>query len=113
MGRLRQKQSEFAYDVGLLIQKAYELGYEVTLAEAERPAWVAEVYAAFDRGIRNSLHIQKLAIDLNLFRDGDWLTKTEDYRELGEYWESLRDGNCWGGRFGDGNHFSREHNGVR
>ncbi|MGO3686517.1 MAG: M15 family metallopeptidase, partial [Proteus vulgaris] len=43
-----------------------------------------------------------------------YLTATSDYKELGEYWESL--GGSWGGRFKtrpDGNHFSLEHNGVR
>jgi len=30
---------------------------------------------------------------------------------LGLYWESI--GGSWGGRFGDGNHFSLEHEGRR
>lgn len=113
MPTLRQKQSEFARDVARLIQKADELGYEVTLGEVERPRWVAMVNEHFGRGIAHSLHTIRLAIDLNLFRDGRYLRKSEDYRELGEYWEALRPGNCWGGHFDDGNHFSREHNGVR
>lgn len=55
-----------------------------------------------------------LAVDFNLFVNGQYKTDTADYLPLGEYWESL--GGTWGGRFKsrpDGNHFSLEHNGVR
>jgi hypothetical protein len=51
-----------------------------------------------------SFHYMRLAIDLNLFWKGTYLTETADYEVLGEYWESL--GGTWGGRFDDGNHFS-------
>jgi len=47
---------------------------------------------------------KRLAIDLNLFKDGEYLTDTEDHRFLGEFWESL--GGTWGGRWDDGNHYS-------
>lgn len=62
-------------------------------------------------GIVNSVHGLRLAADLLLFKNGKYLTDTEDYREAGEFWEGL--GGCWGGRFNDGNHFSLEHNGVK
>ena len=98
---LRSKQSLFALLVSVLIQKAYAMGYEITFGDA----W------AYDGHRQGSLHYIRLAIDLNLFRDGEYLTRTEDHQELGEYWESL--GGSWGGRFGDGNHYSWEHEGVR
>jgi hypothetical protein len=63
-------------------------------------------------GIRGSLHELKLAVDLLLFKDGVYLTQTEDYREAGEYWE-LTFGGAWGGRFNDGNHFSFPHGGKK
>ena len=62
-------------------------------------------------GIRNSLHSKRLAIDLMLFKNGVYLTNSEDYRPLGEFWESI--GGTWGGRFHDGNHFSCEHEGIK
>lgn len=93
---LRQKQSVFAYNVSLLIQKAYELGYELTLGDAYR-----DPRAPY--GSKSSRHKQRLAIDLNLFKDGEYLTETEDHAELGKYWETL--GGIWGGRFHDGNHY--------
>jgi hypothetical protein len=98
---LQAKQSRFARLVGLLIIRADELGYELTFGDA---------YATSGHMV-GSLHYSRLAIDLNLFRDGKYLIKDEDHRELGEYWESL--GGSWGGRFGDGNHYSLEHEGRR
>ena len=98
---LRAKQSLFALLVTLLIQKAYQLGYEVTLGDA----WAREGHK------QDSLHYKRLAIDLNLFKDGLYLTKTEDHKDLGEFWESL--GGSWGGRYGDGNHYSMEHGGIK
>jgi hypothetical protein len=50
-------------------------------------------------------------VDFNLFRDGQWLSKSDDHKFLGEYWESI--GGSWGGRFGDGNHYSLAHEGRK
>lgn len=108
---LRQKQSKFALMVTQLIQKAHEMGYQVTLGEAYRTPEQAVLNAKSGKGIRASLHTQRLAIDLNLFRDGIFLTRTSDHQPLGEWWESI--GGSWGGRFNDGNHYSLEHNGIR
>ena len=98
---LRQKQSKFVYMVASLIQYAYKLGYELTFGDA---------YATTGH-MKDSLHGLRLAIDLNLFKDGQYLTKTEDHLPLGEYWESI--GGSWGGRFNDGNHYSLEHGGCK
>jgi len=110
---LRQKQSRFVRLVGLLIQYAYAHGYELTFGEAWRTPEQAARNAAAGRGIRSSLHIDRLAIDLNLFRAGKFLDQSEDHRPLGEYWESLAPDCRWGGRFGDGNHYSIEHGGRK
>lgn len=108
---LRQKQSRFAVMVARLILKAQEMGYEVTLGEAWRPPAQAAANARSGRGIANSLHIDRLAIDLNLYKGGKWLDKTEDHTPLGEWWESV--GGTWGGRFKDGNHYSLAHGGRK
>jgi hypothetical protein len=95
---LRQKQSRFALLASQLIQHAYELGYEVTLGHAGR-------CQDCPTGSEVSLHKKRLAIDLNLFKDGVWLQKTSDHFRLGKYWESL-DIDCrWGGKWNDGNHY--------
>jgi len=94
---LREKQSKFVHMVSLLIAFAYQNGYELTFGDA----WARSGHK------RHSLHYDRLAIDLNLFRDGKYLIKTEDHWKLGEFWEFL--GGSWGGRFDDGNHYSLEH----
>ncbi len=110
---LRQKQSRFAQAVALLIQRAAALGYEVTLGEAYRSPEEAARLAALGKGIADSLHTQRLAIDLNLFRNGRLLTSSEQHRPLGEWWETQYTDARWGGRFGDGNHYSFEHGGKK
>lgn len=113
---LLQKQQAFAAILPKLLLWLTERGYLYTLGEVWRPKEMAEIYKAKGLGITNSLHWIRLAIDLNLWKDGKLLTETEEYREAGEYWESLSTPELklsWGGRFGDGNHFSAEHNGVR
>ena len=108
---LRQKQSRFAYMTALLILQCYQRGYEVTLGEAHRSNEEAQRLALAGKGIPNSVHRLRLAIDLMLFKDGKYLTATEDYREIGQWWKAM--GGAWGGDFKDGNHFSFEHQGVK
>lgn len=108
---LRQKQSLFVVLVAGLIDHAHDLGYELTFGEAQRSPEEAARLAKLGKGIKNSLHIQRLAIDLNLFKGGKYLSSTESHRPLGEWWETLHPLCRWGGRFGDGNHYSLEHEG--
>lgn len=110
---LRQKQSLFVRLVGLLIDEAYSRGYEMTFGEALRTPEQAKINAATGKGISNSLHRDRLAIDFNLFKNGDFLSKSEDHRPLGEWWEKLHPLCRWGGRFNDGNHYSLEHEGRK
>jgi hypothetical protein len=111
---LGELQRAFTKLVGLLILYAYEHDFELTFGEAYRTPEQAALNAKKGIGIKNSLHCERLAIDLNLFKDGNFLIKTEDYRELGKFWESLATAEVktmWGGRFKDGNHFSIKYQG--
>jgi hypothetical protein len=113
---LREKQSIFVRGVAELIQHATGLGYELTFGECFRSKEEAERLANADKGIKNSLHTVRLAIDLNLFKGGKYLSKSEDYRALGEWWEAKSVPDLtysWGGRFQDGNHFSIAHEGKK
>ena len=110
---LRQLQSLHVRLVAKLIEYATSQGYELTWGEAWRTPEQAEINAKKGVGIRNSLHMDRLAVDLNLFRDGHFLSASDDHRPLGEFWESLHPLARWGGRFGDGNHYSIEHNGRK
>ncbi len=109
---LGSKQRRFTKMIGLLIEYAYQNGYELTFGDAYRdPRLYGDVGQKKGYGSAGSLHKQRLAVDFNLFRDGRFLQQTEDHRPLGEYWESL--GGSWGGRFNDGNHYSLEHEGRK
>ncbi len=111
---LSEKQQHFTQLVAKLITWAASQGYQVTFGEAYRTPAQAAINAQSGAGIANSLHCQRLAVDLNLFINGVYQRDSAAYLPLGEYWESL--GGSWGGRFKtrpDGNHFSLEHNGIR
>ena len=111
---LGDKQRLFAKMVPALINQAHLFGFEVTLGDAYRDARLhGDVGVKKGYGHSRSGHKMRLAIDLNLFRDGAYLTQTDDHKELGEWWESLHPLCRWGGRFKDGNHYSIEHNGVK
>lgn len=102
---LRQRQSTFAFLSARLMIFMTDNGYEYTYGEAYRPPEMAAIYAKRGIGIKNSLHTKKLALDLNLFRDGKYLSSTESHKIFGEWWEQQHSHCRWGGRYGDGNHY--------
>lgn len=131
MSELLSKQQQFSYLAGKLLVWCWETQHPVTLGEAYRSDEQAEINAIggalrsrladlvatqfpelakkirnnVGSGIRNSLHGDRLAIDLQLFNAlGEYQTGAEAYRPLGMYWQSL--GGTWGGDFGDPGHFS-------
>ena len=108
---LGQQQRRFTRMIADLVIWAYDHGYELSYGEAWRTPQQAEWNAANGRGIKASLHGLRLAVDFNLFIDGKYQTSTEAHRPLGEEWE--RRGGTWGGRFGDGNHYSLEWRGIK
>lgn len=93
---LGNQQRKFSLMIAQLIVWAYEQGYEITVGD----------FWAHDGHKDGSFHYKRLAADLNLFKDGVYLTTTEDHILLGEEWERM--GGTWGGRFRrkDGNHYS-------
>lgn len=113
---LREQQSLFMRLLPRLIDFAYDNGYELTGGQLLRTQSEANANAASGAGIKNSLHRLGLAIDLNLFKDGKFLTTSDNHRPLGEYWKSLHPLCRWGGDFKpkpDGNHYSLEWEGVK
>lgn len=112
---LGQKQRIFTLNVAKLIQFAHLHGYGLTFGEAYRTPQQAAWNAQAGKGIANSLHPKRLAIDLNLFIGGVYQTDSAAHRPLGDYWKSLHELNAWGGDFSrpDGNHYSMSHEGVR
>lgn len=109
---LGQKQRKFTLMISQLIKWTYENGYEMTFGDAYRDRRLhGNLGEKIGYGHKNSNHKQRLAVDLNLFKDGKYLTSTESHKPIGEKWESM--GGTWGGRFSDGNHYSLEHNGYK
>jgi hypothetical protein len=110
--KLLQMQQKFSPMVARLILKAEEMGYKTTLGDAFRdPRAFGEIGVKKAYGHPSSGHKKHLAIDLNLHKDGKYLTQTKDHEPLGLWWESI--GGTWGGRFEDGNHYSLEFEGVK
>ena len=110
---LGEKQELFMRLVPRLIDKAHELGFEVRggdLFRDPRAHGAFKVKKSYSNA--QSCHKLKLAIDLNLFKDGKFLQETSDHQELGEWWEKQHELCRWGGRFSDGNHYSLTHWGV-
>lgn len=114
MSELGDKQKWFTWLLSVLFDKIHNEGYEFTLGDAYRdPRVFGQVGEKNGYGRASSNHKVRLAIDLNLFKDGVYLTKTEDHKQFGEFWETLDPDCAWGGRFQDGNHYSMKYNGRR
>lgn len=108
-------QEEFAQAAAKLIVKATDLGFTVTMGEAWRTPQQAQWNADHGTGIAHSLHIERLAIDLNFFKNGAYITDGTQLAEVGAWWKSLGPRYRWGGDFQhlpDGNHFSLSPDGV-
>jgi hypothetical protein len=113
---LNALQQQFAQDAAKLIQQAKVLGYEVSFGEAWRTPQQAQWDADHGTGIACSLHLQRLAIDLNVFVNGIWQMDDSSgcYKAMGEFWKSLGSDHFWGGDFQrvDLDHFSISPDGV-
>jgi len=111
---LGETQEEFSRDLAMLILWAYAQGYAIRMGEVLRSKEQAQWNVDSGKGIADSNHLRKLAADLNLFRDGQYMAESSDHVELGKYWKSLHPDNVWGGDFKrrDGNHYSRRYKGY-
>ncbi len=108
-------QREFALDVSHLIQHIFNQGYTCTFGDAYRsPRAHGGMGEKGPYGRARSAHKQRLAIDLNLFKKGNYLMHTEDHAPFGKYWKTLHSDNRWGGEFEspDGNHYSKRYGGI-
>lgn len=99
--RLGQKQELFGILYGYHLVWLYENGYRTRLGDVH----------ATDGHKKDSLHYLKLAADVNLFKDGDYITSTKGHQKSGEKWESYHPLCRWGGRYNDGNHYEVMHGG--
>jgi hypothetical protein len=111
---LGEKQRAFVGALGELLRFVYlHNSWAFSLSEG----YVGDTDAR--DGDRDSPHLKggchdfRLAIDLNLFINGIWITDGGHpaWKQIGEFWETLHPLARWGGRFNDANHFSFTHNG--
>jgi len=94
---LGQEQTIFTKQVVMLVNRAWDEGYEVRFGEVQRPIEMQQIYVNTGRSkTMNSQHIKKLAVDLILLKDGKICTH-EQIKPLGKWWEALDAKNRWGG----------------
>lgn len=96
---LNEKQHIFSQNLAKLLLQVEALGYTCSVGEVFRTKEQAEIYVKEGKGILESQHCKKLAVDLFLFSNGKYLEKKEDYSRLGEYWKSLHMDNRHGADF--------------
>jgi len=81
---LSEHQQEFALHIGYLLQHINAAGYACTFGDAYRsPLAFGGMGEKGPYGRNKSAHKQRLAVDLNLFKDGRYLDDTEDHRPIG------------------------------
>lgn len=96
---LGEKQELFVADVVKLLTKAKELGFGIRFGEVWRPPEMQRIYVQTGRSkTMNSMHLNRLAIDLVIVRGGK-VCNREQIKPLGDYWESLSVQNRWGGNW--------------
>jgi hypothetical protein len=105
---LREKQEQFTLKVSYLIRWAFDHGYTLSFGDAYRNPKFSKEQLGQDKSYFHdwSFHCKRLAVDFNLFKNGEYLTKSEDYKPLADYWKSI--GGSAGIDWKDGNHFSLE-----
>lgn len=111
--QLRAKQKTFLQNICRLIEFAFKNGYELTAGEFYRSQQTQQMHVAAGRSqTMNSMHLKRLAADLNIFLHGRLLFSDSTLvnsdlmaaKKLGDYWVSLNIKNRWGGDFDkDGN----------
>ncbi len=103
---LSEKQQQFTLMVSYLIRWANDNGYRLTFGDSYRNPKFSKEQLGDDKSYFHdwSYHCKRLAVDLNLFKNEEYLVKSEDYKPLADYWKSI--GGSAGIDWNDGNHFS-------
>ena len=110
--RLGEARELFSECLQKLLLKIHSEGYNARLGDlVSLPTDITA--EGKPRHKKGSQHAKGLAIDINLFMDGEFLINTEDHKDFGEYWESLNPLCRWGGRYKDGNHYEIMESGWR
>jgi hypothetical protein len=91
------EQFAFLLDVAKTIQYAASLGLKVTAGEMYRTAEQQAIYVKTGRSkTMKSKHLERLAVDLNYFKDGKLNYECKEVQDVGRYWEALNSKNSAG-----------------
>lgn len=105
------EQFAFLKDFCKLVSFAESIGFVVTAGEMWRPPEMQQIYVKTGRSkTMKSKHLDRLAVDLNFFKNGKYIQDYNSLVEIGKFWESLDSKNRWGGHFSsfkDLPHFER------
>lgn len=116
---LSSARCRFSYYVAHLLLEMFKEGYWACFDEVTERLTERDPTSDHMKG---SVHHQGLAADINLYtrtEDGslEYQSTTEAHRRFGEMWEEWGESAGhplrWGGRFGDGNHYSWEWDGRK
>lgn len=95
---LSQYQRIFTLNICKLIAFAYAKELELTFGEAFRTNEQQLIYVQTGKSqTMSSLHLKRLAVDFNIFKDNKLTWDWETYKVLGDFWETLHPQNRWGG----------------
>ena len=95
---MQKQQALFTFNIHLLIEYAFKQGFELTFGEVFRTVEQQKIY--FDSGrskTMDSRHMHRLAVDFNIFKNGELINDAQIILVLGEFWIALNTNNVWGG----------------
>lgn len=109
---LSKHQQIFAEHVMKLLFFIFSNGFKVTFGEVQRTHEQQKIYFENKKTLTmDSMHLKKLAIDLNFFdKDNNLTYEKKELEFIATYWKSLDPLNRWGGdfkRLSDTPHFER------
>jgi hypothetical protein len=101
-----KEQQEFTRLLARLLNDLILAGFQPVLSEVYRTPEQQEIYVNSGKSkTLKSKHLERVAADILLFLNGEYLTKNEDYKIMAELWKSYDEkcvaGYDWGW---DGNH---------
>jgi hypothetical protein len=96
--KLSETQRIFTQNIAKLILFAFDNDIELTFGEAFRTTEQQLLYVQSGKSkTMNSNHLRRLAVDFNVFINGNLTYKWEDVKQVGDFWETLHPLNRWGG----------------
>ena len=112
---LRQKRCEFTLCKAKLIIWIFAQGWEVASGEGYVALTARFKHAWQSPHKERGAHDTGLGEDLLLYVDGKYIVEGTHpaWLAIGTMWESMHELARWGGRFGDANHISFEHEGRK